>query len=141
MSDAITNETIAREFYTQYRARNREALEALMHPDFEFSSPHDDHINRKAYFDKCWKQGDRMKNLTVENVAVTNQYVFVEYKGIWSDGQHWRDVDIFKIEDGKVRHIRVYFGDAEKAEERPATQKEEAPASQYRPSLLAAIGF
>lgn len=111
MSNLVTNETIVREFYQQYHARNREALATMMHPEFEFTSPYDDHIDRLEYFARCWDGGDRMSDFEIERIAATGQFVFVNYTLTFDNGSTAHNCEIFTIEDDKVRAVEVFFGE------------------------------
>ncbi|WP_371132660.1 DUF4440 domain-containing protein, partial [Phenylobacterium sp.] len=44
----------ARALYAAFMKQDRAAAEALLAPDFRFTSPYDDHIDREAWFDRCW---------------------------------------------------------------------------------------
>ncbi len=115
---SIVNETIVRDFYQLYMARNREGFAALMHPEFYFTSPKDNHIDKAAYFARCWTPGDLMRDFTITQMAVTNQFVFVNYTITMKDETtHFENVELFTIEDDKVREVRVYFGNPQKHHE------------------------
>jgi hypothetical protein len=43
-----------RAYYRAYEAKDRNALEGLLTPDFRFSSPLDDRIDRGTYLVRCW---------------------------------------------------------------------------------------
>ena len=45
---------IARAAYEAYVAKDRAAIEDLIAPDFHFSSPLDNRIDRATYFARCW---------------------------------------------------------------------------------------
>ncbi len=110
MSSQTTNETIVREFYQQYHARNRAAFASMMHPEFAFTSPYDDHIDRAAYFKRCWDGGDAMTGFDVNRIASVGQFVFINYT-LTFDGTTAHNCEILTIEDGKVREVEVFFGE------------------------------
>jgi len=45
---------IARACYAAYVRKDRKAMEALIAPDFRFTSPLDNRIDRATYFQRCW---------------------------------------------------------------------------------------
>src|SRR5688572_18322604 len=45
---------LVRRCFAAYRAKDRAAIEQLIAKDFRFTSPYDDHIDRAAYFARCW---------------------------------------------------------------------------------------
>jgi ketosteroid isomerase-like protein len=48
-------------FYASYLAQDRAAAERLVAEEFVFTSPQDDHIDRAAFFDRCFPTADRFK--------------------------------------------------------------------------------
>ena len=52
-------EAIVRAQFEAYRDRRRDDSEALLAPDFTFTSPYDDAISRDDFFARCWPPGDR----------------------------------------------------------------------------------
>src|SRR5258705_432182 len=47
--------SIARKAYQAYVDKDRAAIKAVIGDDFQFTSPLDNRLDRKAYFDRCWK--------------------------------------------------------------------------------------
>ena len=45
---------LIRRYYQAYENDDRPAIEQLLHPDFTFTSPDDDRIDRVTYFEQCW---------------------------------------------------------------------------------------
>ena len=45
---------LARRYYKAYEDDDRQAMEAMLAPDFTFTSPYDDAISREAFFARCW---------------------------------------------------------------------------------------
>ncbi len=45
---------IARACYEAFAKGDRDAMEPLIADDFSFTSPLDNQLSRKAYFDRCW---------------------------------------------------------------------------------------
>jgi ketosteroid isomerase-like protein len=45
---------LVRRSFAAYMSAARADIEAILHPDFTFTSPYDDHIERHVYFARCW---------------------------------------------------------------------------------------
>ena len=60
---------IARRAYQAYVEKDRAAIEEIIGDDFYFTRPRDNRINRKVYFDKCWKNSDTITGFTFINGA------------------------------------------------------------------------
>jgi len=54
---------IARAAYEAYVSKDRAAIEALIAPDFHFTSPLDNRIDRATYFARCWPNSEMMKSM------------------------------------------------------------------------------
>ena len=51
----LTEKTdLVRRSFAAYMTAERADIEAILHPDFTFTSPYDDHIDRHDYFARCW---------------------------------------------------------------------------------------
>jgi ketosteroid isomerase-like protein len=40
-------------YFKAYETKDRSALESTLSDDFTFTSPHDDHIDRATYLERC----------------------------------------------------------------------------------------
>jgi hypothetical protein len=56
---------IARAAYEAYVAKDRAAIEKLIAPDFHFTSPLDNRIDRATYFARCWPTSEKRLGLRV----------------------------------------------------------------------------
>ncbi|ESQ79133.1 hypothetical protein AEYBE204_10625 [Asticcacaulis sp. YBE204] len=79
---------------------------------FTFTSPNDDHIDKAAYFERCWPPGDTVKRFEVTHIAVTGTVVFVRYLAKWPDQPAFHNVERFSIYNDRIAAIQVYFGAA-----------------------------
>ena len=61
-SKADDNVAIARAAYEAYVAKDRAAIERLITPDFHFTSPLDNRIDRATYFARCWPNSETIKD-------------------------------------------------------------------------------
>ena len=101
---------IIRRYYGAYESKDKEALEGLLSDDFMFSSPHDDRINQQTYFAKCWPFSEKVRAFHLERIAEDGDKVFVLYECEPANGVTFRNVEVFRIEHGKVKEVVVYFG-------------------------------
>jgi len=109
MSEARVEDVI-RWCYQAYVDKDRAALEPLIAEDFTFTSPWDDHIDRETYFERCWPNSERILDLCLEKIFVQGEEAFVRYQLIPIEGESFRNVEFFRLKDGKVREVQVYFG-------------------------------
>ena len=105
--DAIT---IVRRVYEAYGAKDRAAIEAIIADDFHFTSPLDNRIDRKTYFDRCWKASETIAGFRFINLVRDGDRVFVTYEGQRVSGEAFRNTEILTVRDGKIVEVEVYFG-------------------------------
>jgi ketosteroid isomerase-like protein len=107
ISDVVV---IARASYLAFADKNRKAMEALIADDFHFTSPLDNRIDRKTYFERCWPGSDRIRSFEFIHLVPDGDQVFVTYEGEWEDRQRFRNTEIMTVRDGKIAEVEVYFG-------------------------------
>jgi len=105
-------ESLVRRAFEAFGARDRAALEALLAPDFRFTSPWDDSIDRVAYFERCWPQAARIDAFSLERVVVDGRAAFVTYLARTVDGLEFRNTEFHQFRDGQLVRVDVYFGPA-----------------------------
>jgi hypothetical protein len=66
---------IARAAYEVYVSKDRAAIEGLIAPDFYFTSPLDNRIDRATYFARCWPNSEMMKGFEFINLIVDRDRV------------------------------------------------------------------
>jgi ketosteroid isomerase-like protein len=52
--------SVAKRSYRAYVEKDRATIEQLIAPDFHFSSPLDNRIDRQTYFARCWPNSERL---------------------------------------------------------------------------------
>lgn len=102
--------TIVLKYLAAYETKNRDHLEVVLSEDFTFTSPVDDHIDRKTYFERCWPNSESRKSFRVEKIFSEDDECFVAYEGERTSGAKFRNTEFIKIKDGRITHIDVYFG-------------------------------
>lgn len=65
---------LVRECYATYETKDRQGLEKLIADDFSFSSPQDGHIDRAAYFERCWPNSEKVRTITIEKLFEVDVY-------------------------------------------------------------------
>jgi ketosteroid isomerase-like protein len=108
MSDDIVG--IARAAYEAYVTKDRAAIEKLIAPDFRFTSPLDNWIDRATYFARCWPNSEGISGFDFINLVPDRDRVFVTYEGRRVNGQGFRNTEIVTVRDKQIVEVEVYFG-------------------------------
>ncbi|WP_405585918.1 nuclear transport factor 2 family protein [Streptomyces sp. NBC_01092] len=104
---------IVRAAFRHYQAQDREAAFPLYADDFTFTSPRDDHIDKAAFFERCFPTADRMKEQRMLQVTPADaELVFAYYEYELAAGGRYRNVEAITVRDGLIREVQVYFGGA-----------------------------
>src|SRR6185295_3660731 len=94
-----------------YETKDRQAIESILADDFTFTSPNnDDHIDRAAYFEKCWAGADLIRGYQILNLFEQGNEAFIRYICELKDGKRFQNTEYFRIEGDKIREVEVYFG-------------------------------
>lgn len=101
---------LVRQCFAAYEAKDRQALEALLSDDFTFSSPLDDNISRKRYFERCWPNSEHLRAFHIVKLFAEGNQAFVTYESEHSDGGKFRNTEFFTGDGEKLKHVDVYFG-------------------------------
>ena len=101
---------LARGVFSAYENVDREAIEALLAAEFTFTSPYDDHIDRDAYFDRCWPGAGHFAGFDLKQISVDGARCFVVYEAHLKSGATFRNTEMFCTADGQVCSIEVFFG-------------------------------
>ena len=100
----------ARTYYRSYVDKDRAVIEALLAPDFHFSSPLDNRLDRAAYFDRCWPNSNVISEFKLENLVAAGDRVFVTYNGQGEGDKGFRNTEILSFRDGQLVEVQCYFG-------------------------------
>jgi len=100
---------IARAAYEAYVAKDRAAIQNLIAPDFHFSSPLDNRIDRATYFARCWPNSKTIIGFDFINLVPNRDRVFVTYEGKAKD-RAFRNTEIVTVRDNQIVDVEVYFG-------------------------------
>lgn len=110
MSQDINAEKVVRTYFGAYPARDRAAIESVMAEDFHFTSPLDNRIDRRTYFERCWPNGDDMAVLDLQHIVVSGERVFVAYEIRMKDGRRFKNAELVRLTQGQIIDVEVYFG-------------------------------
>jgi SnoaL-like domain len=110
---------VAQAGYEAYVAKDRAAIEKLIAPDFCFTSPLDNRIDRATYFARCWPNSGTINGFDFINLVPDRDRVFVTYEGRHADGQGFRNTEIVTVRKNQIVDVEVYFGWSIPHEARP----------------------
>jgi ketosteroid isomerase-like protein len=115
MTDDINTrraETV-RALYAAYIDGRKESASAMLTADFTFSSPQDDHIDRQAYFERCWPEPPPFTAMEIEYLGLSGDEAMVRYRAVKRDGGAFRNVETLRFQGEKLAAVEVYFGRSE----------------------------
>jgi hypothetical protein len=100
----------ARAAYEAYVAKDRVAIEKLIAPDFHFTSPLDNRIDRATYFARCWPNSERIKGFDFINLVPDRDRVFVIDEGRSANERGFRNTEVVTVRKNQIGDVQVYFG-------------------------------
>lgn len=104
------NGKIVMSWYTAWVQKDWNLMQQILGDGFTFSSPLDDHIDIKVLKERCWPNAYNLKKVAVEKFVVDGDDVFVIGSGWTNDGKTLRNMDCFKVKDGKIAAYECFFG-------------------------------
>ena len=107
-----TNEEIVRKWYAAWGNKDLATFNMLLADDFTFSSAAgDDHISKSKFKTQCWDtQVNFIDRFDLEQVFGSGNEALVKYLCHTKNGKSFRNVEYFRLRDGKVESIECYFG-------------------------------
>jgi ketosteroid isomerase-like protein len=111
---STATEEIIRNWYKAWVEKDEGQFEVLMADNFTFSSAAgDDHISRSTFKTQCWDtQAKLIERSDLERVITSSNEAFVKYLCHTKNGKSFRNVEYFRVKDGKVEALECYFGGA-----------------------------
>jgi ketosteroid isomerase-like protein len=109
---STTAEAVARMYYKAWEKNDWGPFDSLLADNFTFTSAAgDDHISKGVFKKGCWDtQIDFIQRFDVERVLGNDAEAFVKYLCHTKNGKSFRNVEYFRVRDGKVESIECYFG-------------------------------
>ena len=108
MENKLAN--VVRKYFKAYELKDRRAIELLLTDNFTFSSPVDDNINRKTYFNRCWPSCKYVESYDIQHLVVDGSNAFVKYECKLKSGASFQNMEHFSFEGNQIKDIDVYFG-------------------------------
>jgi ketosteroid isomerase-like protein len=106
----MSNADVAKQSYLAYANSNRAENEAVIADDFHFTSPLDNRLDRKTYFERCWPNNEGISSFSFVRMIEVGDEVIVTYEGTATTGRVFRNTEILTMRDGKIVDVEVYFG-------------------------------
>lgn len=101
---------IARALYEAFAEKDAAAAELLVAEDFHFTSPMDNRLDRRTYFERCWPLSETISGFDFVHLVPHGDRVFVTYEGRSTSGHRFRNTEILTIRGAQVVEAEVYFG-------------------------------
>lgn len=101
---------IVHEYFSAYERKDRAALEGLLNEDFTFGSPHDPHLEKAAYFERCWPNSQNTASFKLRKLFEKGDEAFVLYDCSPREGAVFSNTEFFRIKGAKVSEVRVFYG-------------------------------
>jgi ketosteroid isomerase-like protein len=101
---------LVRRCFRAFNTSDRAEIERLLAPDFTFTSPLDDAIDRAAYFERCWPNSDRIREHIIERIFVEGDAAFVTYFAITYEDLQFRNTEFMTFVGDQIATVDVYFG-------------------------------
>jgi hypothetical protein len=105
----MTNEQIIRAYYAGWEKSDWDEIESKLADDFTFTSPYDDHLDKKAYKERCWRGADSIHAYDFLTIMEHGNKAFARWNCL-IQGKLVNNTEYFLFEDGKIKAIEVYFG-------------------------------
>jgi ketosteroid isomerase-like protein len=102
--------TVARACYEAYVAKDRAAIEALIAEDYHFTSPIDNALDRKTYFELCWPNSKALTGFDHIYQNEDGNRAFIVYEAHTESGKTFRNSEVHTVRNGKLVATEVYFG-------------------------------
>jgi ketosteroid isomerase-like protein len=107
----MSNADTVRAVFDAYLEQDRDAMDRLLTDGFVFTSPQDDHIDKAAFFERCFPTADRLVTQEILYVVPAgDDAVFAMYEYELKSGERHRNVELLTVRDGQVVETQVFFG-------------------------------
>jgi hypothetical protein len=108
--------TVIAAAFDYYRRGDRDAAWPLYADGFRFTSPQDDHIDKDAFFERCFPTASRVvrhETVLVSPADAESSFVMYEYElsaDTESPGAVHRNVELITVRDDQITDVQVFFG-------------------------------
>lgn len=101
---------LARRYFNAFQNADRAGMEALLAPEFTFTSPFDAAISRAAYFERCWPFAGSFRFRADMQIFESGSECVVVYATEGKPGGTFRNAELLRFEGGRLVSIDVFFG-------------------------------
>src|ERR1700709_824515 len=102
---------LAKAVYRAFAAADREAIEALIAPEFSFTSPADPQgLDRAGYFERGWPGAGKVEKFEFARLVEDGDEVVVTYEATRADGSRFRNTEVLTFDGDVQTRAEVYFG-------------------------------
>lgn len=101
---------VVRALYAAFTAQDQQAVERLLTADFRFTSPLDNALDRRTWFEVCWPNSAAIDTIDLQHVLVNGDTVAVIYVAQTRDGRRFRNSELLTCRGARICDVEVYFG-------------------------------
>jgi len=101
---------VARACLQAYVAKDRAAMEALLHADFHFTSPIDNALDRETYMKICWPNSESIEQFDYTCEFENADRACIVYEVRTTTGKRFRNSEMYVVRDGRLLATQVFFG-------------------------------
>ena len=110
MTAGAARADLVRRCYGAYESGDPSVLEENLTGDFEFFSPPDPGIDRAQYFERCWPNAELIEKFEFKRLVEAGDEVIVTYESTKTDGNRFRNTEVFTFRGDQICRVEVYFG-------------------------------
>lgn len=101
---------LTRALLDAFTTKDRDAAERLIAPDFRFTSPFDNGLDRASYFAICWPASEYLDRFEIVRLLEDETSAAVTYVGHGRNGRRAQNTEVMTCRDGRIVAVEVYFG-------------------------------
>jgi hypothetical protein len=102
---------VVRSQFEAYREQDARSAERLLDDALRFTSPQDDHIDKRTFMERCFPTADRFVRQEIRQISeVAPGLVVLCYVYQLQDGTTHSNIELITVDSGRITEIRVYFG-------------------------------
>jgi ketosteroid isomerase-like protein len=92
-----------------YADKDRAAIESVIADDYHFTSPIDNRLDRKTYFEICWPNSATTDRVDFAHGFQDGDRAVILYE-LTSGQKRFRNCEMHIVRDGKLVSSEVFFG-------------------------------
>lgn len=105
----MKNETSVEKYFSAWQKRDWNFVANALTEDFTFTSPYDNHIDRREYKKKCWDAVEEIGEFEFVSIVENENEAFVRYRNK-INGEKVQNTEHFIFEGEKLKAVVVFFG-------------------------------